>query len=81
MFNEHMNPTLVSLELRAQIGPSDAARLLGVGRSTYAHYRSGLRDLPIYHIRHVEVLLLLPPATLADLTARHCDGHQENPAR
>lgn len=59
-----MNQTLIEFEQRTGLGPTFAARLLGVAYPTYAHYRSGHRDLPTYHARHVAHLLLHSPHML-----------------
>lgn len=66
-----MNATLLQLEKATGLGPTYAARLLGVAYPTYAQYRSGRRPLQLYHERHIEALLLLPRATLRKLTDDH----------
>lgn len=62
-----MNPTLLRLEKAIGLGPTFAARLLGVAYVTYAQYRNGSRPLMLYHERHIEALLLLTPRALQQL--------------
>ena len=50
-----MNETLITLERTIGLGATYAARLLGVAYPTYAQYRSGRRELPLYHQRHIEL--------------------------
>lgn len=57
------HPALVEFERRINLGPTFAARVLGLPYITYAQYRSGARDLKLAHLRHVEVILLLPQNT------------------
>lgn len=67
----YMNETLLRLEKATALGPTYAARLLGVAYPTYAQYRSGRRSLPKYHVRHIEVIMLLPVKSLHILIERH----------
>ncbi len=62
-----MNDRLMQLELAIGLGPTYAARMLGIAYPTYAQYRSGRRPLQLYHDLHIEALLLLPPAKLSRL--------------
>jgi hypothetical protein len=55
-----MNDLLLHFEKQTGLGPTKAARMLGVAYPTYAQYRSGRRELPLYHEFQIEVLLLLP---------------------
>lgn len=66
-----MNETLLRLEEVTSLGPTFAARLLGVAYPTYAQYRSGRRSLPKYHVRHIEVIMLLSDKNLNLLIANH----------
>lgn len=66
-----MNETLLRLEKATALGPTHAARLLGVAYPTYAQYRSGRRSLPKYHVRHIEVIMLLSDKNLHQLIAHH----------
>lgn len=66
-----MNETLLRLEKATALGPTYAARLLGVAYPTYAQYRSGRRSLPKYHVRHIEVIMLLSDKNLNLLIERH----------
>lgn len=43
-----VNETLLKLERRCNLGPTYVARMLGVAYTTYAAYRSGARELPLY---------------------------------
>jgi hypothetical protein len=70
-----MNPTLLHFEKVIKLGPTFAARMLGVAYPTYAQYRSGRRELQKYHARHIEALLLLPKPALNKLIERHANGN------
>jgi len=70
-----MNETLITLERTIGLGATYAARLLGVAYPTYAQYRSGRRELPLYHRRHIELLLNLSPALLQMIVSKHAHGH------
>lgn len=59
---------------RLPIPPGSAHLLLGIGRSTYAHYRSGLRELPGYHVRHMRTIAMLDARTLNKLIKEVCHG-------
>ncbi len=72
-----MNEILLHLEKTTGLGPTFAARLLGVAYPTYAQYRSGRRELPTYHAHHIEALLLLSQASLARLIKEHADGRRQ----
>lgn len=69
-----MNATLIHFEARVKLGPTRAARLLGVAYPTYAQYRSGRRPFPSYHSNHVQALLLLAPEHLHALIQEHVNG-------
>lgn len=58
------NRTLLALELHTGLGPTFAARLLGLPYISYAQYRSGHRELKRTHLYHVEVLMKLEPKAL-----------------
>ena len=58
-----MNETLLDFELRMALGPTHAAKLLGVAWSTYCQYRNLSRALPKYIRFHVETLIAAPAAT------------------
>lgn len=53
---------LLQFEAKLEVGPTKAARALGVAYPTYAGYRSGSRELPLYHIKHIHALMLHTPA-------------------
>ena len=72
-----MNKVLLHFEKATDLGPTFAARLLGVAYPTYAQYRSERRELPLYHANHIEVLLLLSRPNLEKVIngkARHIRG-------
>ena len=72
-----VNKVLLNFERSTELGPTFAARLLGVAYPTYAQYRSERRELPLYHANHIEVLLLLSSANLEKVIngkARHIRG-------
>jgi hypothetical protein len=58
------NAILVKFEQHIALGPTLAAKLLGLPYVSYAQYRSGTRTLKTSHIHHVQVLMLLDRATL-----------------
>lgn len=70
-----MNTTLIDFEAHTGLGPTYAARLLGVAYPTYAQYRSGRRVLPQYHQNHIQALRLLPEASLRALIEEHANGY------
>lgn len=68
------NTVLLDFEVRVDLGPTFAARLLGVAYPTYAQYRSGRRVLPDYHRNHIQALLALSPRALRTLIEEHANG-------
>lgn len=52
-----MNDTLLNFEKQLGIGPTFAARLLGVAYPTYAAYRAGSREVPLYIERSISAHL------------------------
>ena len=66
-----MNNTLTDFERRTGLEPASAARLLGIGYSTYAAYRAGTRVLPRYHHNHVRSILDRSEAHLKRYTKEH----------
>lgn len=75
MSERQINPILKALEYHTELGPTFAARVLGVAYPTYAQYRSGRRVLPTYHHRHIQALMGLQPAVLALLIEEHAHGN------
>lgn len=67
-------PILTDFEHRTNLGPTFAARLLGIPYITYSQYRSGARPWKPCHQRHIEVILLLDPAVLAKVIQEHAHG-------
>lgn len=59
-----MNQILIDFEFHTGLGPTYAARLLGVAYQTYAQYRSGKRVIPLYIKRHMDLVTALPPELL-----------------
>lgn len=74
MGSRALNTVLVEFEARVALGPTYAARLLGVAYPTYAQYRSGRRVLPDYHRNHIQALLALSPRVLRSLIEEHAYG-------
>jgi hypothetical protein len=68
-----LNDTLITFETRTALGPTYAARLIGVAYITYAKYRSGARALPRYHAHHIQALLMLPAPSLQALIKEHAN--------
>lgn len=77
----NLNPVLLELERHTALGPTYAARLMGMAYITYAQCRSGSRPLKLYHQRHVESLLALQPEALAKLIKEHAHGNIANKGR
>lgn len=73
-----MNRILLDFEKRVELGPTFAARLLGVSYSIYAQYRSDRRTLPRYHRNHLRALLLLSKTALAREIDEHVHGQSLN---
>lgn len=67
---------LIQFENFLGVGSTEAARVLGIGYSTYAAYRSQSRELPLYHAKHVHALLLHNKTNLAILTDKEPNGYQ-----
>lgn len=65
------NPKLTQFEAHCDLGPTRAAKLLGVAYPTYAQMRSNSRPLQIYHQNHIQALMLLPAKTLRLLIEEH----------
>lgn len=76
MVERALNSVLLNFEAHVGLGSTYAASLLGVAYPTYAQYRSGRRDLPLYHHRHIEALTLLAPKRLRQLIEEHAHGGQ-----
>ena len=69
-----VNRTLYEFEAAIGLGPTYAARLIGVAYPTYAQYRSLRRELPLYHSRHIGALLALPQDVLEQLIKEYAYG-------
>lgn len=69
------NPVLLDFETRTQLGPTFAARVLGIPYISYAQYRSGARKMKLSMERHIEVILLLSERARADHIRKVLDGH------
>lgn len=59
------HPTLIAFEQHLGLGPTSACRMLGISYVTYAHYRNGSRELPGYHVVHIETIKILTKPQLA----------------
>ena len=66
-----INSTLAALEYHTKLGPTFAARLLGVAYPTYAQYRSGRRELPTYHHHHIQCLFALNAQALKNIITEY----------
>ena len=69
-----MNKCIIEFEESVGLDTPGAARLLGIGRSTYTHYRSAMRPLPDYHRKHMEVLMRVSQKLLRELIEESIDG-------
>lgn len=69
-----LNEILIELERRTALGPTYVARMMGIAYPTYAHYRSGLREFPGYHARHVELIFSLTDPQLKNWIKEHAYG-------
>lgn len=74
MRTDPANATIAAFEAHIELGPTFAARLLGVAYPTYAQYRSGRRSLPQYHVNHIHALLGLSPVALGKQIERWVYG-------
>ena len=72
-----MKAILIEFEKKTQLGPTFAARLLGVSYSIYAQYRSERRELPRYHINHIRAISLLSESSLARIIREHAHVSKE----
>ena len=70
------HPTLIDFETRTGLGPTYAARLLGIPYISYAQYRNGTRPVKTTLTYHIEVLLLLDKRVLKDRIERIANGDQ-----
>lgn len=66
-----MNPILINFEFHTGLGPTYAARLLGVAYTTYSQYRNGKRVVPLYIQRHIEAVSILPTEILNIHITKH----------
>ena len=67
-------PTLIEFENRLSLGPTFAARVLGIPYISYAQYRSGARAMKLSMQRHIEVILLLDETTRTEHIRKALDG-------
>lgn len=67
---------LVDFETRTGLGPTYAARLLGIPYISYAQYRNHTRPLKQTFMYHIEVLLLLDKRVLQERIERIAHGDQ-----
>lgn len=68
---------LVDFETRAGLGPTFAARLLGIPYISYAQYRNHSRPLKPTLTYHMEVLLLLDSRVLKARIERIVHGDEK----
>jgi len=69
-----MNAILVEFEKRNGIGPTYAARLLGIAYPTYAAYRSDSRVLPRYHFCQIRAISFMGDADRAQYIKENAYG-------
>lgn len=67
----NINPVILSFEKRTGLGPTFAARLLGIAYPTYAAYRNQSRKLPNYHRCHIRMSGFLDAAQLKKYVESH----------
>lgn len=72
------NPILVDFEQRTGLGPTFAARVLGIPYISYAQYRSGARKMKLSMERHIEVILLLSERARTDHIRKALHGIQDS---
>lgn len=70
------NQILVNFERHTSLGPTFAARLLGMPYISYAQCRSGSRVLKLHHEFHIQVLLLLDEEILMQRINEVCYGER-----
>jgi hypothetical protein len=68
------HPILVDFETRTGLGPTYAARLLGIPYISYAQYRNHTRPLKQQLVFHMDVLLLLDKRALNERIERLAYG-------
>ncbi len=68
------HPKLLQFESHTALGPTFAARLLGLPYISYAQYRSGTRPLKKQLVFHMEAVMLLEPEVLRQLIAEVVHG-------
>jgi hypothetical protein len=71
------NPLFLRFEAHTGLGPTQAARLLGIPYITYAQRRSGMRPVKTEHVFHMEVVMLLRKSVLKDRIKEVVHGNQE----
>ena len=69
-----MNAVLVDFEKHTGLGPTRAAKLLGVAYCTYAQIRNGRRPMQRYTHRHIEAIRFLKSDALDGLIRKHVYG-------
>lgn len=68
------HPVLTYFEEQIGLGPTHAAKLLGIPYVTYAQYRSYTRPWKVCHERHIEVILMLEPKRRSEYIERIVHG-------
>jgi len=71
------HPAIVEFETRTGLGPTYAARLLGIPYISYAQYRNHTRPMKPTLLYHMEVLLLLEKGTLNARIERIAHGNEK----
>jgi hypothetical protein len=62
------------IEARLSLGPTHVACLLGLPYISYAQYRNGTRELKLFHVRHMELILLMNDEQIANIKRRYNNG-------
>lgn len=73
-----MKTIISSFELHTGLEPKEGHKLLGLGYSTYAQYRSGIRPIPDYIERAIEFCMLLENGELNAQIRKHVFNGKTN---
>jgi hypothetical protein len=68
-----LNTDLATFERFIGLPAKQACLVLGVAYVTYAHYRSGHRELPGYHAQHIKNLQKMNPRQLQEIIKEVCN--------
>lgn len=68
------HPVLAYFEEQTSLGPTFAAKVLGMPYISYAQYRNFSRPWKTCHERHIEVILMLEPKVRSRYIERMLNG-------